>query len=300
MYFSKIVTYRHTLRFVLLSGGLVLVAAHLGCIPVSIGQNPVATTPPSLSEMSTAAVSGAVSSFLMDVTLGGAGCPTPNTSLQNSSCAIDKSATKLTLIYNNCTVAGSGQWQGSSQVVSSGATVSCGTPPSALSGVSLTRTLSANTQLTTFNRGAINVDTSGSSGYQFSVSGGTQISFMGLGDRKLAIGGLHVTGTAMDYSISTSVLGAVDIGTNTGAKVVNGTVTTQDNSNKITGTAVLKNVTYSMISTCCHPQSGTVTTTLTGTKTGTEVLTFSSLGCGSAILKDTSGNSNPVGLTSCF
>lgn len=277
---------------------LTLMAATSGCMTPTVEQN--STTPvPSLSAMSTAIISGSVTNSLSGATSSGQACPTASSSQRDLNCSTDTAGKTLTLLYKNCSIPGSsGPWQGS-QILTSSNSVSCGTFPLETPGSTLNRTFGTGTQFLA-NNSEVQLDTTSSSGFEFSVVGGTQVTFIGAGIRKLAIAGVHVVAPSWDYSLSSNILNPIDINVGTGAKIVNGTVTVQDNTSKITGASVFTNVIYSMLSTCCHPQSGTVTTTFTGTKTGSEVLTFSSLGCGSAILKDSSGSSSAVALTNCF
>lgn len=51
-------------------------------------------------------------------------------------------------------------------------------------------------------------------------------------------------------------------------------------------------------SSCCYPTAGSISTTLTGSVTGTSTLSFSTT-CGSATFVDTSGTSSTVTLNQC-
>jgi len=287
-----------------------------GCIAQT---NAPGTTTPSTSEIANAVVSGAVSNVLS----GGAyssspsqtsqgTCPTLSTAVENQNCAVDSGGKILTLTYRACKFNGSSAVWNGSEIISASSAVSCGTFPPESTGSTLLRTFGSNPTTVRSNGLAITLDTTHSSGYSFSVSGGTQVLFNGGGYRKVLIAGLHLTATQgdsslWDYSISTSPVSPLDVQLSAGPKILNGTVIVQNNlynSNATlgfyTGTSVLKNVTYSLNSECCYPQSGSITTTFSGSKTGTETLTFSGSSCGAATLKDSDGIIHAVTMTHCF
>jgi hypothetical protein len=92
--------------------------------------------------------------------------------------------------------------------------------------------------------------------------------------------------------------GLTTTGTRAGGDRVisSGTVTLYHNLAKYTATNSFNSVTWGS-STCCYPTSGSVTTTFTGTKSGTGTMTFTST-CGAATYVDSTGSSN-VTLTQC-
>jgi hypothetical protein len=80
-----------------------------------------------------------------------------------------------------------------------------------------------------------------------------------------------------------------------GRTISSGTVIVDHNESKFTAAMVFNNVTYtttdSSTTNCCYPVSGTLTVTLSGSKTGTGTLTFSET-CGTATYSgDISGES---------
>jgi hypothetical protein len=78
---------------------------------------------------------------------------------------------------------------------------------------------------------------------------------------------------------------------------VTGTVVLQHNLAKYTATSSV-NLNYT--SGCVHPSSGSITTTFSGTQTGTETLNFNLSTCGQASLIGTGGSTSTVTLGHIF
>jgi hypothetical protein len=108
------------------------------------------------------------------------------------------------------------------------------------------------------------------------------------------------TATVWDHSVSTPGGSPLTISISGNTKTVNGKVSVQHNLAKYTGTLTFNAVTYDKAVGCCHPTGGSVTATLSGSKSGTETLTFEGSGCGAATVVDSSGNTNNITLTHCF
>jgi hypothetical protein len=117
--------------------------------------------------------------------------------------------------------------------------------------------------------------------------------------RTVTINGLHrvLKGprgrTWFDHSLtgSLSITGTKAAGTRT----VTGTMTLYHNRAQYTAAHTFNNVKWGS-STCPYPTSGSITSTLTGSVSGSATLTYSST-CGSATFTDTSGSTSSVALS---
>jgi hypothetical protein len=115
-------------------------------------------------------------------------------------------------------------------------------------------------------------------------SGGTKVERAG-GDRTLAIMGVHYTAAAPtpiaeklgDHTLSTKNALMINV-SGTVSREVTGTVIVQHNLAKYTANAEFSAVTYDEDKCGCLPVSGSITTTLSGSRTGTETLTISACG----------------------
>lgn len=263
----------------------------------------------SASELVSSSVSGAVSSssstgsltflekqnnfkeyltkFLTNYAYAANSCPTPS----STACT----GNNIVLTYSNCNFGSSAAtWNGSQTLTF---TSGCGWTPGA---VTFTRTFSSGTTRTSAAGVVVTLDTTNASGYSSQVSGGSTITVSAFPARTIVINGIHLTATVIsqkgktitlwDHTISSGTI------TVTAGLGVTGTVTLQHNLAKYTATSTL-NLTYT--TGCVHPTSGTITTTLSGSKRGTETLTFSS-NCGQATLTNTSNSQSTVNIAHIF
>ena len=114
--------------------------------------------------------------------------------------------------------------------------------------------------------------------------------------------------TLYDHSVYTSTPLTLTEASGATSRTVTGTVTLYHNLLKVVGTSTLTSVVHS--DSCCHPTSGTISTTFAaGTNVSpttagsalvgkTEVMTFT--GCGTANLTDSSGATTAVTIKRCF
>lgn len=279
----------------------------------------------SVSEIATAAASGFANTrpdgtlakaprfSLLREAIAGFPCPVPATGSLNNNCSVDGTGKVMTLTYNSCNFGNnSAVWKGS-LVLTSSSPVSCGSFPSEADGETLTRTFGEGTTRTIGNSVHVTrIDTATPSGYSTPVSGGTRITFQSSTDRKIEVLGVHVTATKQfrgngndgrvetvwDHTVSTAEERPLQAQLVSGGVVLNGTLVTQNNLDQSTGTSVFENVVYAP--GCCHPIAGSVTTTLSGSQSGTETLSFSSDSCGSAEFKNLSGKTSTLSLVHCL
>ncbi len=133
----------------------------------------------------------------------------------------------------------------------------------------------------------VNMDTD-VSGYSVPSNGGTQITCGGSGcpaSRNIRILGLHrslyssSSAKISDHTIKTTS-DLVMTGTDGTRQITSGTIVVQHNLARFTATTnVVSALTHT--SGCCFPTGGSLQTTYTGSKTGTETITFQST-CGKA------------------
>ena len=143
---------------------------------------------------------------------------------------------------------------------------------------------------------AVSFDTTTASGYSASVSGGMQVTGTG-GGHSLSVAGIHLVSSLWDYTVSSASENSMLVSNPGSNRVIqSGTLVVQNNTSRYTGTAVFSNVGFN--STSCFPQSGTITTTISGTATGTETLTFN--GSDTATLVAIDGTSSTFTLDHCF
>jgi hypothetical protein len=244
----------------------------------------------------------------------GTSCPRPETSVDGLNCSVDSTGKVMTLAYRSCNFGNnSAVWDGT-EILSSSDPVSCGTSPSEAPGARLLRTFGPGTTRTVGSSVHVaSIDTDNASGYERPVAGGVEISYLSTG-REIEIKGVHVLSqkifrgngnagriqTEADHTVSTEKDKPLSVAVSNGTRVVNGVVSVQNNLDKYTGTAEFKDVTYDADSGCCLPQSGTLTVTMSGSRSGTETLTFSSSGCGDAKMEDEKGDLRDITLTRCF
>jgi hypothetical protein len=116
-----------------------------------------------------------------------------------------------------------------------------------------------------------------------SVGGGTKITQIGAGDFYVEILGQHNIltrnngNTVFDVSIETPTPLPMNQLARNGRQISNGTVRIYHNFAEFTAEHTFTNLTYS--SGCCYPTGGTLSSTLTGSRTGSGSVEFSST-CG--------------------
>jgi hypothetical protein len=213
------------------------------------------------------------------------------------------SSSSDTITFNGCTVAGGAvSVTGSSTEVFTGSGASTCTVPVA-TGNTVRRTSSGVT-LTLAIGATLLTDTAGGTAWDGTVipATGTLISNTA-GTRTITIDGTHrkLTGpkgrTWFDHFV-TSTGGLTVTGTRISPpRVVTGSARLYHNLAKYTANNTFNSVSWGS-SSCCYPTAGSISSTFTGSKTGSTTLTFSNT-CGAATFVDTDGTSSSVTLTQC-
>jgi hypothetical protein len=223
----------------------------------------------------------------------------------SSACTLTASSTcsgsTATIAWASCTVNGgngtmTGGW---TEVFSSGA---CVRPLGA--GLTITRTSTGST-ITHANGSYTTTDTNGGTAWDGSVvpSTGETITMSNpSGTRTIVNNGIHKIRksakgiTLFDHLITST--GMTITGTRAGNnRVITGTQKLYHNIAKFTATNTFNSVTYSD-ATCCFPTSGSISSVLTGSKTGTISMAFSTT-CGTASFTDTTGTVTATTLDHC-
>lgn len=220
----------------------------------------------------------------------------------------------LTLTYSSCQFQKANGdynlpvWTGSQIITFSGGTCPASFSAIKTGNVTLTRTVGVGTTRTAANGNVVSFDTTTASGYSSPVSGGAQVVFSGgNGSRTITISGIHYvatkgytdkngaaqTATLWDHSVSTTA----PLTYTQSTKTMTGTVQVQHNLAKYTASAAFS-VTFDHSTCGCYPKSGTITTTLTGSKTGTETLTFTD--CGTGTLTGSDGSASTITMSHCL
>ncbi len=173
---------------------------------------------------------------------------------------------------------------------------------------SIVRTVGSHTTRTAADGVVLNIDTTTPSGYDTQitpqVSGGTA-TIKSASGRALDIKGIHYVAQKSatdptklwDHSVSTAAPIAVTFEQD-GSRLVSGVVVVEHNLAKFTARAELADVAYDFAKCGCLPISGSITTTLTGSRTGTETLDITS--CGQAQYTNAQGAKAPLTLTHCL
>jgi hypothetical protein len=234
--------------------------------------------------------------------------PTACPVLSNTTLA-DCSAGKLTLKLDGCQYERLNKsfakpvWTGS-KLLDFGA--SC---PKRLALVTdVTRTVGDGTERTAADGVVLKIDTSTASGYDSTIapspSGGTHVTKSATG-RSIEILGIHyvaeksATDSTKLWDHTVSSASPVDVKIETdGTRLVSGTVIVQHNLAKFTAKAELADVAFDALKCGCLPISGSVTTTLTGSRTGTETLDITA--CGQGTYTDDKGVKSTIVLTHCL
>jgi hypothetical protein len=204
----------------------------------------------------------------------------------------------VTFTYNDCSFGSSiATWTGS-QTLQFGGAATCNTTVLPLTGAgagTLTRTIAPNTvRISPFGLSVI-LDTQNASGYYQSVSGGFLITGVA-GGHTVTIDGIHLVSSNWNHSLSTTSPLQVTIDGSGNRTFTSGTIQIQHNLAKFVGSAVLNNM-YVAAGTC-FPSSGSITTTFSGNRTGSETLVFN--GGTKATLTSSSGQVTNVTLSHCF
>lgn len=216
-----------------------------------------------------------------------------------SSC----SSSSDTLTWSGCTLQSgtvtlTGGW---TSVYTGTNSASCGLP--LVAGETVTRTSSDVT--TTLASGAtISTNTNSRITWDGTTIPSTgEVTSKSGGNRTVVINGINIIkksphGTIQyDHSITSNGL-VFTGGRATHDRVVSGSVTLYHNRAKFNAINVFNAVTYGD-STCCYPTSGNITSTFTGSQSGTTTLTFTST-CGYANFTDLDNSVNNIKLEHCI
>ena len=222
----------------------------------------------------------------------------PLSSACTLSSASSCSGSTATISWAGCTVAGgkgtlTGGW---TEVFSSG---SCVRPLA--NGITMTRTSSGETM--THDNGSSRItDTNGGTAWDGTTIPNTgDVISNSAGTRTIVIHGRHevkknAKGTTQYDHFLTST-GLTVTGSRAGTnRIINGSITLFHNLAKFTAVNTFNAVTYGD-ATCCYPTSGNITSVLSGSKTGTVTLTFSST-CGASSFTE-SGVTSALTLDQC-
>lgn len=221
---------------------------------------------------------------------------------QRSSCALSGVRSSCsngvrTITWNSCTVAAGTQTMtgGWTETYSSN---TCATT----SSNTMTRTTTGSTS--THSSGAtVTTDTNGGTTYDNTTipNTGTTVTF-GASTNTIVINGTHRVKTSaagskvFEHYITSS--GLTHSGTlAAGTRSISGTVTVYHQLAKYKAVNTLSSVSWGSAS-CCYPTSGTVSTTLSGSLSGTTTTQFTAT-CGQATFTDTSGAQSTITLTQC-
>jgi hypothetical protein len=208
----------------------------------------------------------------------------------------------VSLTYSACQfLVGGGTWSGT-HVLTFGAGATCSTfvSGSMPSSGTLTRNLNA-VRTSPLTSVAVTIDSNSATGWSSSVSGGTTITF-GSGTRSITINGVNLAAasngtTRWNHTVSTTAPIVVS-GVGNTKTVTSGTVLVQHNIARYNATAAVSQ-TLIWTNSCCHPTSGKITSTLTGSVTGTETLEYGP-SCGSATITNRDGQQSSINLRHCF
>lgn len=229
--------------------------------------------------------------FLSPISSAMAGSGCPYYIVGNTAC----SDNAVTFSYNDCSFGNAlAIWSGS-QTLQFGNGATCDTTPLPLTGSgTLTRTFGAGSVRVSALGKAVTIDSTNPSGYYQSVSGGSLITGVS-GGHSIAIDGIHLVASGWDHSLSTTQNLAVSIDGSGNRTFTSGVVQLQHNLAKYVALASFNNVYVPAGS--CFPSSGSVTSTFSGSRSGSETLTFT--GGGNATLSS-SGSNIAVTLSHCF
>lgn len=232
-----------------------------------------------------------VQSFLTPISSAVARASCPYYIAGSTSC----SSNAVTFTYDDCSFGNSvATWTGS-QTLQFGGGATCDTTTLPLTGSgTLTRNLAPGTVRFSPSGLAVALDTQNASGWYQQVSGGFLITGVA-GGHTVTIDGLHMVSAHWDHTLSTITPLQVTIDGSGNRTFVSGTAQIQHNLAKYVGSVVFNEVYVPAGS--CFPSSGSVTTTFTGSRSGSETLQFNG---GSSATLTSNGQSTSVTLSHCF
>lgn len=208
-----------------------------------------------------------------------------------------------TISWGGCTIGTAALTGGWSEAWSAGFCADGNSPTALTSGTSVTRTSSGGQVLTFASGATLTTDTIAHTTYDGTSIPGTGITISNSsGTRTVVINGLHkvLVGpkgrTWFNHTLTST--GLTVTGTRLGGnRVVSGTSVHYHNLAEYKATHVFNTVTWGS-STCCYPTSGSVSSTLVGSRSGTVSLSFTST-CGEANFTDTDASVSSVTLSQC-
>ncbi len=208
-----------------------------------------------------------------------------------------------TISWGGCSIGTATLTGGWSEAWSSGFCTDGSQPTALTNGTSVTRTSSTGQVLTFASGATLTTDTVAHSTYDSTSIPGTGITISNSsGTRTVVINGLHkvLVGPRglkwFDHTLTST--GLTVTGTRlAGNRVVSGTSVHYHNLAEYKATHTFNAVTWGS-STCCYPTSGSVSSTLTGSRSGTVSLSFTAT-CGEANFTDTDATVLSVTLSQC-
>ncbi len=219
-----------------------------------------------------------------------------------STCASNVS----TIAWAGCTLGSSATLSGGwTETWSAGFCVNGAMPGPLTTGANVNRVTTGSGEVLSTPLGAtLTTSTTAHTAYDTTAISGSGITISNsAGTRTVLINGLHkvLVGpkgkTWFDHSIVSNP-GLTLTGTRAAAtRVISGTSTLYHNLAKYTAAHTFAAVTWGS-ATCCYPTSGSVSTSLTGSKTGNVTLAFTST-CGQATFTDIATAPATVTLTQC-
>ncbi len=211
------------------------------------------------------------------------------------------SANADTITWNNCSVGLASLTGGWTETWSAGFCANGAMPGALINGTSVTRT--STSQVLTLASGAtLTTDTNAHTTYNGTALPATGITVsMASGTRTVNVNGIHkvMIGPIGRTWFNHSITGNLNVTGSraTGNRVINGTSTLYHNLALYQAAHTFNSATWGS-STCCYPTSGSISSVLTGSRTGNTSLTFSAT-CGQATFVDTDSSSSSVTLTHC-
>lgn len=207
-----------------------------------------------------------------------------------------------TITWGGCSIGTATMTGGWTETWSAGFCANGASPGALTNGTSVTRT-SASDVLTFASGAKITTSTTAHSAYDGTSIPGTGVTVSNAGGtRTIVINGIHkiMTGPLgrswFDHSITST--GLTVTGTRAGGnRVVSGTSTLFHNLAQYKAAHTFNNVTWGS-SSCCYPTSGSISSTLSGSRTGSISLAFSTT-CGQATFTDADSSASTVTLTQC-
>jgi len=203
--------------------------------------------------------------------------------------------------YSGCSFGSStATWNGSQTLAFTNGSA-CGTQTLPILGVaagSLNRTVAPGTTRTSGFGLAVNLDGQTLSGYSQSVNGGYTVTGIS-GGHSVNINGINIYSSRWNHTLSTPTPITVAIDGAGNRTFFAGVVQVQHNKAKYVAQASFSASKPVIVAAgSCFPSSGTISTALSGSLSGTETLVFN--GGTSATLTDNSGNISNVTLSHCF